>query len=86
MIWHNLLDDLFSTGPEEKGIETKGDDGAFVVLTCSALALKKKGLRPRSVNALSICALFSTGPEEKGIETALRWVRYLCLSLVQHWP
>ena len=59
---------LFSTGPEEKGIETFL--GAFSrPFLRSALALKKKGLRRYlPIKKLARCP-FSTGPEEKGIET-----------------
>ena len=36
----------FSTGPEEKGIETDAREDYDFVAGSSALALKKKGLRP----------------------------------------
>jgi len=38
-----LLLHEFSTGPEEKGIETESLGYSFQDISCSALALKKKG-------------------------------------------
>ena len=63
----------FSTGPEEKGIETRRARSALARSECSALALKKKGLRLRLFASVARrSSVFSTGPEEKGIETACR--------------
>ena len=65
----------FSTGPEEKGIETIRQLVANLDCTCSALALKKKGLRRHGDELIRLCGGFSTGPEEKGIETDTIMVR-----------
>src|SRR6266478_2358819 len=60
---------MFSTCPEEKGIETRCRKSFSVTVGSSALALKKKGLRPCRWWHFRRAGTFSTCPEEKGIET-----------------